>query len=737
MSQNVRCKLNFYGITKLTPNENFMLDNIDKYLSNSTETTEIASITMKHALEVTLVIQMVSSAIWADNAGWEKFNYLRAQNLNDNEEFQYNYRKVYYFIVEKQIVGEKSVRLTLRMDVLNTFKFNSDYTLSPLTLVRREHKDRFIKANISFQTKWIASINRFPEGLSPQLYNLPQLKEIIQDNITGTAPNWYLIYKNSLENSEDTNNVVDCFLASDVELAVSYLPLAPTISPSDLEMGKFYYFYAYSCPSLMATEAYTGTSFAPYIDNNGMIRVTKINNTQMLVESFAYMATSVVTPPYDNDPVQSNSSWIVSSLTATAGEKYYVSTVRNDLRRDAYNASIEKEISLNPVNKYTKKYEDVNKTDSRLIKVIKLPYPPTKGFTISGSNINFDANKWEFDDNEELLKLNPNYHDYFINDNLKIHLPYVYNGIDISTSSSFGSLNALRTYVDPKNYHSEFYKIKYVYDSFEKVIPLEYVNEDNFFTDAEYKVEFAMTRTINSKFMFTFDILFSLADEDYPKTLVVQRNNEEVLYSSPYINYIRSGFNYDVKAKNQQIGMSWFTTALGIIGGGLNVAFGSKTLGIGMIASSVASLGNAINTTINAERNFERNLQMLKMQSNAVSGADDVDLMSIYASNKLCRYIYRPSTVMSKLIDDMFYFLGYATSEYKIPVINSRAWFNFIQADIRIEKMMNGIPSYAIEEITNRFAGGVFIMHDPNNNGTPDFGFTHENWEMSIINRNN
>ena len=40
--------------------------------------------------------------------------------------------------------------------------------------------------------------------------------------------------------------------------------------------------------------------------------------------------------------------------------------------------------------------------------------------------------------------------------------------------------------------------------------------------------------------------------EDYDNIVAVARNNEEVLYSSQYLNYVRTGYNYDVKAKQRQ-----------------------------------------------------------------------------------------------------------------------------------------------------------------------------------------
>ena len=97
---------------------------------------------------------------------------------------------------------------------------------------------------------------------------------------------------------------------------------------------------------------------------------------------------------------------------------------------------------------------------------------------------------------------------------------------------------------EPKVYHSDFYYWKYMYDSFSKVVANEkYLNSlQAIETTNEKTIRFYMTRTINSRFMFDFTFFATnhFDTEDYEKYLIIQRNNEEVLYSSPYINYIRS-----------------------------------------------------------------------------------------------------------------------------------------------------------------------------------------------------
>ena len=40
---------------------------------------------------------------------------------------------------------------------------------------------------------------------------------------------------------------------------------------------------------------------------------------------------------------------------------------------------------------------------------------------------------------------------------------------------------------------------------------------------------------------------------DYEDYLLVSRNNEETIFSNDYLNYIRTGYNYDKKARDREI----------------------------------------------------------------------------------------------------------------------------------------------------------------------------------------
>ena len=289
---------------------------------------------------------------------------------------------------------------------------------------------------------------------------------------------------------------------------------------------------------------------------------------------------------------------------------------------------------------------------------------------------------------------------------------------------------------EPKLFHSDFYYWKYIYDSFVKVVANEkYLNRYQYSARLTYerKIAFTFTSTINSRFMFYFSFFdsYNFNTDDYEKVLIIQRSNEQTIYNEEYFNYLKMGYNYDVKNKNRQEAMSWFTTGVGLTAGVLSLAFGSKTLGAGLIASSVLSIANSINTTIQLETNIEQKLTQLKNQSASVQGSDDVDLMSEYSHhNKLWRAKYEVSDRMKKCLSDLFYYTGYNDDVNEIPNVSTRKWFNFLQCEPHF-KYVNGITTECLDELIKKYKGGVTILHRNtiNDSYVWDFEREKENWE--------
>ena len=252
-------------------------------------------------------------------------------------------------------------------------------------------------------------------------------------------------------------------------------------------------------------------------------------------------------------------------------------------------------------------------------------------------------------------------------------------------------------------------------------------------------IYFDMTKTINSRFMFTFaSYKLRNANESYAKYMPIARNNEEVLYNVPYINYIRSGFNYDVKSKNISNASNWLGAGLSLTGAAVSLLAPTAPLKVLGVATSLISMAmttkNAITSTIQNEQSIQRKLQEQKMQTASVSGSDDVDLMSIYAENRLKYLVYEPNEVMKNMLYNLFYYAGYASNRLGLPNHNTRINFDYLEADVSIEKIAN-IPDDCLNELINAFKNGVTYIHKTTRTTKKwDFAQEFENWEASLFN---
>ena len=246
-----------------------------------------------------------------------------------------------------------------------------------------------------------------------------------------------------------------------------------------------------------------------------------------------------------------------------------------------------------------------------------------------------------------------------------------------------------------------------------------------------------MSRNIVSKFLFKFLYKYKVAVEDYENIVAVSRNNEEVLYNSQYLNYIRTGYNYDLKAKERQETSSAIGIGLSALGMVASIAIAVATENplpiAGAVASGLSLVGQTANyakQTAQNEENIQRKLQEAQQQAVSVMNADDVDLLFEYSGNKAKLCYYKASDRMMEILDDLFYYGGYITNEQKVPETNTRYWFNYIQATLVLNET-NNLTEEIENDIKAKFETGVTFLHYRHN--TFDFKQEMENIERKIL----
>ena len=370
--------------------------------------------------------------------------------------------------------------------------------------------------------------------------------------------------------------------------------------------------------------------------------------------------------------------------------------------------------------------DTINRTDADIAKIIKLPYRPTDEYFTG----------WLYDSTMHMLLLAN------LNSPLEATLTTSFNPLgDLRLTAENPTLTANKNKKwESKLFHSDYYQPKFVYDSFSFIFALE--RQNGYVPTSQFLITFTATGTINSRFLFTFASynVDGYILEDYSNILPIARNNELPIYNSDYINYIKMGFNYDVKSKQRQEAGQWIGTALSLVGSIASFASSGVTGGFGIAAGislGTATLGqlvNAVNSTAQAEANQAQKLFQLRQQKESVMGSDDLDIMCKYTGNKAKWMLYQISLRMESVLFDLFHFTGYIDGTNKIPNVTTRKWFNFLSCDLVINED-NNINDDIIKDIIAKYALGVTFMHSNTINSvkTWDWQQEKENWETSLF----
>ncbi len=131
--------ITLYQNTKLDLHKNYVIDDIELYLSDKAGYTTLNTFQYQR-FEVIKTIKINMSQINQGNSDTaNKYDYLKISDTTGDV--------YYYFITRMSQKAQNTIEFECHMDVLNTFKYsnttgNKKYTLTDKTLVTREHKNR-------------------------------------------------------------------------------------------------------------------------------------------------------------------------------------------------------------------------------------------------------------------------------------------------------------------------------------------------------------------------------------------------------------------------------------------------------------------------------------------------------------------------------------------------------------------------------------------------------------------
>ena len=700
-------KLTFYQC-EITPEKNCVVDDITNYLNSLA--SNVVDNFQYIKLDLDLYIKINSSQT---NVANFNYNYVAIKNSDVSKVY-------YYFIIgSPKWISQNTIQLQLSLDTLNTYW--TDLQFTDKTHITRQHKDRFIKKT---STNLLRKVDKYKEGITGTKF----YKTGTSLRVSSADYDWYLIYKNKEDVNVNTSVPIDCYLCASEEINLNISVNSNGIQFNNYNVNDSLYVFAKDNVPFTTTingvsytisesGQYKGIAFVKYSNGNNAyvlkddshIVLTNIGNTALTDVS----ATVKVRVCRSFEP----------ELDAASQYTYY--SVLGQV--EARNYSV---ITIGQTSATLLSINTINRSDTKIIKIIKMPYAPFDVNIVSGKMT--IPTGWTYSGGYLLLNdLNTEFISY-VDGSLNLdELQLAYNASDLAANKKHDIK------YESKLYNSNFYSVKYAYDNFEKEILLERFTVRTDFPGNVIK--FKQSNNISSNSLFDIQAVNGTYEEPtlYGRYLNVNRQNELALFSSDYINYIRTGYNYDKKAKTRQLASN--IIGLGISAAGTAVGFGlsavtggiSTAAAIGTTQNLISGISNTIFQAISAEDAINQKLEATKQSPASVSNTEDLNLLSYYNGNRLIHYTESVSDEVKNSIYTLFRLTGYACNDYGVPNINSRLYYNFLQCDADIEESSWTAGKDFLDDIKSRLKTGVTIFHKVN--GSYDFLQDKENFETWLL----
>ena len=674
----------------------------------------------------------------------------------------------YYFIDSFERVSDSVARAEMTIDELNTISGNNyllKNLLSDRCIVKREHKNRFfLKAN-----RWLPLIDRIPEGIG-----FP-VKRLFTSYIEDDAIDWTTFYFSEAQ-SGDSPIAVRVAPNKAVSVAQPTASESVTESVDDSWANGAYYVTEAETTSgnrdvvltYQNTDGVSSTKKASLLaeipDSNNpskklkclAIRIVKTPNKIAAVSLFYdnennYVTSSEISQPYGG----------MSSFTRFSFPK----CLRDGVYGQDKLTALSDILALPPMPigffdlgtfdvRELRPSTEINRTSLYLKKAIENPYRPFSysGKTNDGTPILWDGMRATngilvFVDKSLFGK---NDFSFYPTDRKvigELSLPQL---LATPTEDPAGKQTALAN--ETKAYHSDFFFVKLVYDSFSLPIKEEecYFNvnigsEENknivfrFIASSDMVSEFYFSPRyyagLNPKEPF-FTTYFN---EDYPNLLIINRNNETPVFTSAYLDYLRTGYNYDLKSQAVAIGLQGLGVALNAINAGVGLASAAMTGGVSApyaVGATTSLISSIVNLGVNASENNRGNAQRLnelRAQGASVAGNSDYDISKAYTKNRVKMVGYRIEKEALDAVKNMFYLKGYASAAVKQPTLDNRNSFDYLEAEPDFSSEAMVFPKWIRDLVADDIRAGITAMHYRGETDGYDVNQTSSNWENDIL----
>ncbi len=550
------------------PRDNFYIEDIETYLSGLPSTSKrfnsdkLNYLKLSMNLELKLPLDQVMQV-----AGEANYAVITQDDTN-----------YYYFVVDARWVARKTVALRLMMDTVQTFFKKLSW--SKRTQIVREHRDRVKKFS---GTKYIRVIDKFTEGMNPALVSQENTQKILDS----TKNKWYLVYMtNPGVTQESTSEPMLTGIISSFPYRVENAIANPDVTIT-AALGNVLYFtdtnigegaYVQIGSQKVELDALRGNKVARAIEFLYGNYVTGISYRLLYYTGDTY--------PYSFAEYSDWKSYSTDQLTVhniRSCAKLNISTYYKDNPEEDYNSIITNLDSMDSLKNtsinagtvpavYLTSYANFDNSNSRLYKIIELPYAPIKVSMNEEGNYEFENCDFVYGYN--ILK--------FKGDIFKIDIAtdaaiqdVMFVDIPSPTATDEPNMG-----LESKLYSSEFYDFSYVYDTDRIRLRLEDFNfSDNM---PAITISYAQTNTMNSDRQFRLTPLNCSYNSNslWELYLNSSRNTEKLILNSSYADYIRNGYNYDQWSQKRSAEIARFNTIINGVGSAFSI--GSAAISTGM-----------------------------------------------------------------------------------------------------------------------------------------------------------
>ena len=564
--------IKFYKNDLLRVDKNFMYSErkessyFETFLNKSLKKTIDNFQYIKHGLDISIKVKEAQTDLYNKATTNLPYNYVSIKNSDSD-------RIYYYYIVSGTWRSSNCIQYELSMDTIATFWDTIQTSMTDKSTVVREHRDRFYKVTGALRegSLLIRKIDPVSEGIQVANKVMTQDKIINDINTSTNVNKWYLIYRTEVNKDNLSDVPIKCYLCADKSIKFNTNNNF-VVNFKTSELNKDYTYYLVDT---LSNKSATELASVTYNPQEGTSPVTYTLGSKMTSPDTTMKVIRIF---YESN------KWKIQPMRYTGGGttqyEYYstgsgtfeINDTKNELIFNNLNLGFIHKSQIITTDYYTilsycdedpvfgqqitvDGIDSVDRTMSNLNTIIELPYCATNDiiFVSSTQLYNYNSDNWEYNYYNLQFKLKNMNTEFYRNIQQSYNIPdMVYNIIGDEISSFSTNQNKLES----KIYHSDFSQLKYVYDSFSINVDRERFNiSGDLTTGPTYDIDFKQSNNITSNLLFRVQ---DNQDAEYKKItdneniLLATRNNEVTIYQDAYINYMRTGYNYDKKTQSIQ-----------------------------------------------------------------------------------------------------------------------------------------------------------------------------------------